>query len=157
MNSTSDSNVEKAITTVSTVFDVPFEPSTSTAVENASPFDIDRASDASSHPPTPGITAPPVPKELGNNNNFRTRKEADIVLTQKNLIAVFVSSVTKKLNSFQKELKFLLVKQATWALLNNFEEWNKANERNSSNVVIPDDFYKCTDKTVINTFIHFGN
>ena len=105
INSTSDSNVEKAITTVSTVSDVPSEHSTSTAVENASPFDIDTASDASSHPPTPGITAPPVPKELGNNNNFSTRKEADIVLTQ---IAVFVSSVTKKLKSFQKELKFLI-------------------------------------------------
>ena len=71
MRMSHNSNVEKAITIVSTVSDVPSEPSTSTAVENASPFDIDRASYSSSHPPTPGITAPPVPKELGKNNKFQ--------------------------------------------------------------------------------------
>ena len=88
-----------------------------------------------------------MPKELGNNNNFSTRKEADIVLTQKKPDSrCFVSD--KEIEQFSKGIKVPnTVKQTTWEL-NNFEEWNKANERNSFNVVIPDDFYKCTDKTV---------
>ena len=136
--------------TVATVSDVPFKPSTSTAVENTSPFDIDRASDASSHPPTPGITAPPVPKELGNNNNFSTRKEANI---EKKPDSRFCFVSDKEIEQFSKGIKVPNTVKQTTRALKNFEEWNKANERNSSNVVIPDDFYKCTDKTVINNIL----
>ena len=94
-----------------------------------------------------------MPKELGNNNNFSTRKEADIVLTQKEPDSRFCFVSDKEIEQFSKGIKVPnTVKQTTWEL-NNFEEWNKANERNSFNVVIPDDFYKCTDKTVISNIL----